>query len=234
MSTTTLSSDPDMELAIRKMSLESSVAPSYSFAQGWAKLSDELRLAVLIAVLAQDYPIDHPEHEKLLEILYLPLLLTANAAIATEAFSAHNRYPAPNQNTWLRRMEIKMTDEEATPGWSFLEKLCAGALGFERLREVDMTLISNRKKGDPRGTRFTSMVDLGLSPLGLTPIFSNIEKLSITRKILFKDNVKCSIWFGRVPASILQRAQQWDELHLEGEYTDEFWFPWGSSMLQGD
>ncbi|KAL5372171.1 hypothetical protein DPSP01_013709 [Paraphaeosphaeria sporulosa] len=90
MSTTTLSSDPDMELAIRKMSLESSVAPSYSFAQSWAKLSDELRLAVLIAVLAQDYPIDHPEHEKLLEILYMPLLLTANAAIATEAFSAHN------------------------------------------------------------------------------------------------------------------------------------------------
>ncbi|KAL5410130.1 hypothetical protein PMIN06_006429 [Paraphaeosphaeria minitans] len=229
MSTATLSSDTEMELIISKMSLEPSVVRSYSFAQGWAKLPDELRLAVLIAVFAQSHGIDHAEHDKLLDTLHLPLLLTANAALATEALFAHNvfrillarkRYPAPAQNTWIRRMEIKMTDEEATSAWPFFEKLCAGALGLERLREINVTLISNRKKGDPRGTRFNYIVDLGLSPSNLTPIISKVKKLSITRKILFKDSVKCSIWFGPVPVGTLQRAQLWDKIRLEGEYTE--------------
>lgn len=232
----------EINLNTINMSLATSVAKSYLFAQGWSRLPDELRLTVLTDVFAYNQDIDHAEYDKLLEHLYLPLLLTPHAGIATEALFAHNtfkisfaskRYPPPAQNTWIRRMEIELTNEEAASSWSLLEKLCTGSLGFERLCEIDMTLISNRKKGDTRGFSFTSMVDLDLPLQSFVPILANVNKLSITRKILFEDSVRWSIWERPVPFDIVQRAKLWDKICLEGEYTEEFPLPMGFIDLGG-
>ncbi|KAF2437221.1 hypothetical protein P171DRAFT_506509 [Karstenula rhodostoma CBS 690.94] len=241
MPTVSLSPFRDIELVASKMPLRTSVAQSYSFAQGWGKLPDELRLAILIAVFAHDHAIDRAEYDKILDQLYLPLLLTPYAGIATEAFFAHNAfyiplalkcYPPPSQNTWIHWIEIDLTDDEAFPCWTFLTRLCTGVLGFERLREIDLTLTSNIKNGDTRGSRFASLIDLGLSPEDLTLILSSVKKLSLTRNILFKDTIHCSIWYGTVPRES-RRAHLWNKILLQGEYVEEYPLPMGFIDLDG-
>lgn len=242
MTTATPGREPDVELAMSQTSLRSPPPLSCTFLRRWAELPSELLLRILTNLSEHHHVIDQTIYDKVLEQLYLPLLTTPWAGIATEALFANNlfeisivskRYPPRDQNTWIRRLQITMADEEVTQGWLFLKKICTGALGFERLSEIDLTIISNRRKGDPQASGLFSIFDLGLSHRSLTPILFNVEKLSITRKIMFTDNVLARIWWGPMPSGFLGRARLWGAIRLEGDYIATFPIPMGFIDVHG-
>jgi hypothetical protein len=228
MSTPSLSPILDAEFLSRKSSRERPVAHSFSFEQGWRNLPEEVRLAVFTIVFTYDCIIDRAEYDKILDSIYYPLLLTPYAGIATEALYAHNsfdisiasrRYPPPAHNTWIRRLRILMKPGDGTTGWPFLDKLCTGALGFERLREITITLTSVLNKNHFRHAGYIGLFDFGL-PSNLVLVQSSVKKLSLVRTFTFEEPLLCSVFLRYSPPGTMS-TRPWDRFRLAGDCSEE-------------
>ncbi|KAL1600829.1 hypothetical protein SLS60_007217 [Paraconiothyrium brasiliense] len=232
--------DVDIDALVRDLYPEPPAVQPRSFAQDWSRLPQELRLVILTYVFLRDHAIDHAEYNKVLDTFYHPLLLTDSASVATEALFTHNRftvslsskqYPSPAHNMWIRRIEIDTTVEEIVPGWSFLEKLCTGAFGFDKLSEIDIKLTSTITPAELRASRTISIIDHGLSPADLTLIVPKVRKLTLTRKIIFKKHIRCLLMpipqFLSVPSGHAEPLSFWDRIHLRETTLEDFHAPAG-------